>query len=205
MVLCFSGQCDACWFDVCNKTLYNIRILNKISVSSKTRILERLLCSELLRQFWRTCCVFACSSQNNVWALMCVVIDIIVLVSVPQCWIGCVCVPHVFVDRLIAINVSQIMLGSVQIQIEILKGWCTADIWKVKSNVSSVGPSSERNLEDSSLTKGLYARNVINFAFHIGSTPTFLYFNVSQPGCHMLIMHHELFLSMRLTTEEYYF
>ena len=57
------------------------------------------------------------------------------------------CVPHVFVDQLIAINVSQIMLGSVQIQIEILKGWCTADIWKVKSNVSSVGPSSERDLE----------------------------------------------------------
>ena len=47
----------------------------------------------------------------------------------------------------------------------------------VKSNVSSVGPLSERNMDIFlyfSLTKGP------DFAFYIGSTPTFLYFDLYQ-------------------------
>ena len=50
--------------------------------------------------------------------------------------------------------------------------YCRYGNWKAKSNILSVGPS-----KCSSLTKGLNAQN-IRICFHIGSTLTFLYFNL---------------------------
>ena len=62
-------------------------------------------------------------------------------------------------------------VGSVRIQIEIEKVGVLS-IWIVKSNVLSVGASSERNLDEGP-TLG-----TLDFTFNIGSTPTFLYFDL---------------------------
>ena len=62
-------------------------------------------------------------------------------------------------------------VGSVRIQIEIKKVGVLS-IWIVKSNVLSVGASSERNMdEDPTL-------GTLEFTFHIGSTTTVLYFDL---------------------------
>ena len=45
-------------------------------------------------------------------------------------------------------------------------------IWIVKSNVSSVDPSSERKHDEGPTLETL------DFTIHIGSTPTFLYFDL---------------------------
>ena len=49
----------------------------------------------------------------------------------------------------------------------------------VKSNVSSIGPSSERN-DGFSLTKGQCSNRIetLDYTIHIVSTPTFLYFDL---------------------------
>ena len=58
-------------------------------------------------------------------------------------------------------------VGSVQIQIEILKGWDTADIRIVKSNVSSV---DNMFLSDEGLML-----ETLDFTIHIGSIYTRLF------------------------------
>ena len=49
---------------------------------------------------------------------------------------------------------------------------CTADTDSIKSNVSSVSPSSEKNEGPTLVT--------LDFTIRIGSTPTFLYFDNSM-------------------------
>ena len=66
----------------------------------------------------------------------------------------------------------------VQIQIEIFKSWCVLPIWMAKSNVLSVGPSSDREILYFALTL-----ETLDFAFYIGTH----------------VKSHSLFLSVNLT------
>ena len=68
-------------------------------------------------------------------------------------------------------------VGSVQIQIELGKCRCTADTEGKKSNVSSVGPLSERNIKDQPETSDEGPTlETLDFTVRIGSTSTFYLF-----------------------------